>query len=696
MRLGAAIAAELEPKTLVQMITDACVDLSGAACGAFFGIDAEHACQLWALSGEDMESLATLGLPRHTPLLGSVFRGDGIVHLDDVSKDPRFGRNHPNKGMPPGHPPVRSFMALPVISRTGKVLGVLLFGHPEPGQFDERSQSLITAIAAQAAVALDNARLYESLKAELTRRAEIEQALRESESLAQRRLSLVQTIYSSAPAGLCFVDQDTRFVEINERLAALDGRPVSAYIGYRLGEVSPVLDRIAGDFIRRALDTGEPILDVEVHGTLHPARSEGHAEHTWLASFLPVRDGQGVICGVNTVLLDISVHKRYEQALADAARHKDEFLALLGHELRNPLGVIRNAVEVQKLIDVADPSLIKTRATIDRQATHMTRLIDDLLDVSRIARGKVRLKLEQIELGELVATVIGDHRAEALAKQITLEPDIAAEAVVVHGDRTRLSQVIGNLLDNALKFTDSAGTIRVQMYCQGGEARVAVRDSGIGIEPTLLGQLFETFRQADQSLDRSGGGLGLGLAVVKGLVELHGGRIEAHSAGPGTGATFVVCLPRTASPKIRDTRSTPGLAAPARSTAHGLRVLIIDDNLDSAESMGDALRFRGYSVQIAYDGTSGLAQARRSVPDVVLCDIGLPGDLSGYGVAQAMRKDPSLRTIELIAVTGYGTADDRRKAHEAGFDLHLTKPVDTTHLLAVLTARGTKQGTVTR
>jgi two-component system CheB/CheR fusion protein len=303
---------------------------------------------------------------------------------------------------------------------------------------------------------------------------------------------------------------------------------------------------------------------------------------------------------------------------------------------------------------------------MERQVGHLTRLVDDLLDATRISHGKLKLQREHLDLADLVQRTAEDHRQFFTAKGIGLETAVGASAAWMHGDRTRLSQVVGNLLNNAAKFTPRGGAVRLALEVADGFAELHVKDNGAGIEGAMLSRLFEPFSQADDTLDRSAGGLGLGLALVKGMVDAHGGTVEAKSAGPGAGTEFVVRLPlETTPPAARD----PEPSAPTRSR----RILVVEDNLDGAESLRAVLELEGHAVQVAHDGTGGLETSRGFHPDVVFCDIGLPG-MSGYEVARAIRADPALRGAYLIALTGYALTEDQRRAKEAGFDDHLSKP----------------------
>jgi PAS domain S-box-containing protein len=395
-------------------------------------------------------------------------------------------------------------------------------------------------------------------------------------------------------------------------------------------------------------------------------------------SAAPIRTKDGQMLGVVLVFRDISERRRAEEALLRADRHKDEFLAMLGHELRNPLAGIAGAVHVLDAIRATNAEAVEMRSIIDRQTTHMSRLIDDLLEVSRISRGKTQLRLERLDLVKLVRATVDDFRLAASdgSRKVTLE--VPPDSVWVMGDPTRLAQVLINLLQNADKFSPAEGQIKVEMRRDGNQATIRVKDDGIGMDEATLAGAFEPFRQADQSLDRSRGGLGLGLALVKGLIELHGGHVAAHSGGVGQGAEFTIRLPLTEPATAAMPRDQPPPDGRSR------RVLIIDDRRDAALPMQTLLRRLGHEVAVAADGPQGVRMALATLPEIVLCDIGLPGDMDGYAVAAALRSDPTMRGAYLVAVTGYGQEEDRRKALAAGFDRHLTKPVGLATLREVL------------
>lgn len=358
---------------------------------------------------------------------------------------------------------------------------------------------------------------------------------------------------------------------------------------------------------------------------------------------------------------------------------KDDFLAMLAHELRNPMGALSNALHVLLLGHPGTPAFERAKEVAIRQMNHHTRLVDDLLDVSRLLRDKIKLRKEVLDLSQVLREVIDDHHASLEQAEVTPYLDLPPHPVEIAGDRTRLTQVFGNLIDNSRKFTLPGGQITIRLDSEEpGWTTVAIRDTGIGIEPSMLPRLFQQFTQADRSLERSRGGLGLGLALVKGLTELHGGTVTAQSGGIGQGAEFIIRLPLKVSQSRKEADNSP-----MNEAAQRLRVLVIEDLPDAAESLRDLLEIFGYEVEVAFDGQDGIQKALAFRPAAILCDIGLPG-LDGYAVASELRQNSATAFIPLIAVTGYGKEEDRQHALDAGFNLHLTKPVKPTDLCKIL------------
>ncbi|MFZ2311382.1 MAG: ATP-binding protein [Methylobacter sp.] len=393
---------------------------------------------------------------------------------------------------------------------------------------------------------------------------------------------------------------------------------------------------------------------------------------------LLIKDSTGDPVGIATVSRDISARKQAEAALREADQHKDEFLAMLAHELRNPLTPISNAAHILDLLKLEDPRLSWAKEIIKRQVMHLTHLVDDLLDVSRIARGKISLKKERLDLVEVVKSVLETARGLILAKQQHLDVRLPEEPIPLEGDSVRLSQVLLNLLDNASKYSLEGGKIEVDVQLLGAEVEIQVRDNGTGISAELLPTIFDLFQQGVRTLDRSQGGLGIGLTLVKRLVELHGGRVTASSPGAGLGSTFIIRLPT-----IAEAATFPASETPAQSPKASLRVLVVDDDSDVRESTALLLELNGYEVKMADSGERAITLIKAFHPDVVLLDIGMPGE-NGYQVAQRIRQLPNGSNPLLVALSGYGRTEELARSQEAGFDHHLIKPLNFTTLCDLL------------
>ena len=395
--------------------------------------------------------------------------------------------------------------------------------------------------------------------------------------------------------------------------------------------------------------------------------------------YQPIHDQHGKVSGIFVEGSDVTARKRIEDELRAANRQKDQFLAMLAHELRNPLAPITTAAQLLQRGQMDAPGIQRASDIIARQAQHMTSLVNDLLDVSRVTRGLVTISKEALEMREIVHEAVEQVRPLIDARGHALQCEIAASPLRVEGDRTRLIQVVSNILNNAAKYTAAGGSLVLSARIESGLVRVAVRDNGQGIDPPILPYIFDLFIQAERTPDRSQGGLGLGLALVKSLAVLHGGRVEAHSAGLGKGSEFVVYLPCLAeAPEV----SPPPLDVQPRG-ARGLRVLVVDDNVDAAQMLATLLEMNGYEVSIAYDGKGALASAVQAPPDVALLDIGLP-DIDGHELARRLRAMPETTQAVLVALTGYGQVEDQRRAYKAGFDHHMAKPADLAKLLELL------------
>jgi signal transduction histidine kinase len=379
---------------------------------------------------------------------------------------------------------------------------------------------------------------------------------------------------------------------------------------------------------------------------------------------------------------DIEAELHQQRDWRDADRRKDEFLATLAHELRNPLAPIRQAALISKAVGATDAQKRWSHDVIDRQVQHMSLLLDDLLDISRVTRGTLALRMQLTELATVIDNAVETARPTIDGKRHVLSVDMPNDPIQFVADPLRVAQVLSNLLTNAAKYTDPEGQIRLAASCDGENVVIRVTDSGIGISAAALPRVFNMFSQVHSTTDRSEGGLGIGLALAQGLIELHGGNIEAHSAGLGCGSEFTVRLPRRTSSAVR--APSPKVAA-AAAVPRRRRILIADDNRDSAETLAALLRMEGHEVTSVHDGPVALTVFGELKPEVVLLDIGMPG-LTGYEVARKMRQSPLGPTIKLIAITGWGQDIDKERAYAAGFDLHLTKPVDPHRLAELLRA----------
>jgi len=367
--------------------------------------------------------------------------------------------------------------------------------------------------------------------------------------------------------------------------------------------------------------------------------------------------------------------------LRDADRRKDEFLATLAHELRNPLAPIRNSLQILKMPRLDAATVERSREMMERQVHQLVRMVDDLLDVSRVMRGKIELRKERVELATVVARAVETAQPLIEAQGHELTVHLPPDSLALDADPVRLAQVIGNLLTNAAKYTEANGRIRLTGQREGGEAVLRLRDTGIGISPDMLPHIFELFVQVDQSSTKAQGGLGIGLTLVKNLVEMHKGTVQAHSAGLGKGCEFVVRLPLLLQAYGEVIENGEQQQEPTRSTGH--RLLVVDDNRDAADSLAMLLCLQGHEVRVAHDGPAALKLAEGYRPEMIFLDIGMPG-MDGYEVARRLRQQPGLEKVVLAALTGWGQQEDRRRTAEAGFDHHLVKPVEPNDLEELL------------
>jgi signal transduction histidine kinase/CheY-like chemotaxis protein len=434
---------------------------------------------------------------------------------------------------------------------------------------------------------------------------------------------------------------------------------------------------------------------IEVRGHEHEVVFDDGERRHFYGNAMPLHDEAGNVRGAISAFVDITARVMAEESLREADRRKDEFLAMLAHELRNPLAPILNAISILNRHDLSDEQFQWSKGVIERQVEHLTRLVDDLLDVSRITQGKIILRKENLDLRKLVGRALETSRPLIDARKHQLTVSLPSETVRLRGDLMRLAQVVSNLLNNAAKYTDTGGAIWLTAGYVGDEVILRVKDNGMGIPAEELPHVFDLFIQAGRSLDRAQGGLGIGLTLARSIIELHGGWIEALSEGPGRGSEFVIHLPLLelqqfwgeALRKVHTSFNGVEAAAPALSMR--CRVLVVDDNVDSAESLALALTLEGYDARLAYDGPDAVELALAFKPQVALLDIGLPG-MNGYELARQLRQRPGGREMALIALTGYGQAEDRRKSREAGFDHHLTKPVNYDLLVSLINSLNLK------
>jgi signal transduction histidine kinase/ActR/RegA family two-component response regulator len=511
------------------------------------------------------------------------------------------------------------------------------------------------------------------------------EAMRVARRRASARAQELQTLFDIAPVPIWLGDAECKRIVGNRAAYEQHGFPpgINASFDAPVPELPQGLRVVAGGRdlkpeempMQLAARSGQTVRDFE-HDVIRPDGSRV----TMSANVSPMLGDAGQVRGVVGIYLDVTVRKAAEHALKESDRRKDEFLAALAHELRNPLAPIRNAVQILKLKGPPDPELAWSRDVIDRQVQHMVRLLEDLFDVSRIAHDKLELRKQEVELSEVIEMAVEMSRPliDGRGHQLTLA--LPGEPVYLDADPARLAQVFANLLNNAAKYAEARSHIHLTGERRGSEAAVAVRDEGIGIAAEMLPRIFDMFIQAGRPLERSQGGLGIGLTLVRGLIELHGGSIEARSDGLGKGSEFLVRLPVLDLPAAGPQELPGESAEPLRGTR---RLLIVDDLRDSADMLATFLEMNGHEVHTAYDGEEAITAAERFQPEVVLLDIGMP-KVNGYEACRHIRRQPWGKEMFLIALTGWGQEDDRRRTEEAGFDHYMVKPADPATLLQLL------------
>jgi hypothetical protein len=486
-------------------------------------------------------------------------------------------------------------------------------------------------------------------------------ALRESE---ERFRLLVEGVQEYA---IFMLDPEGKVTSWNRGAEMIKGYAASEIIGSHFSRFYP----------QEAILQGKPAWELETATRYGSVEEEGwrvrkDGSRFWANVVITaLRDKEGDLRGFAKVTRDMTERRRVEQ-LEQADRQKDEFLALLAHELRNPLAPIRTALEVLRRRDVPAPALDQAGLLAERQLRNMARLLDDLLDVSRIREGRIELRKEPLNVSTLLRAAADAARPLMDERRHDFVVDDPANDIWVEGDGVRLEQVLGNLLNNAAKYTEPGGEIRLSANSNDGNVLIRVQDTGIGIEPLMVSRVFDLFVQAERRTELSAGGVGVGLSLARKLVELHGGRVEAFSAGAGRGAEFIVRLPTTAPPPAAEEKL---VASAVAATAHGLRVLLVDDNVDSADGLGLLLELQGHEIRVAYDGPTALETARQFRPHVALLDIGMPS-MDGYELGRRLHATPETKDVLLVAMTGWGQDEDHRKSREAGFAHHLVKPFE--------------------
>ena len=681
-QLGIAMGAERNLHAIVQLITDAATELSGAQFGAFFYNivdDSGESYVLYTLSGASRDQFSNFPMPRNTAVFAPTFVGAGVVRSDDITQDPRYGQNAPYNGMPSGHLPVRSYLAVPVVARSGAVLGGLFFGHAQARVFDERAERIVVGIAGQAGLALENANLQAELKDTANR-------------FQQLANCIPQLAWMAKPNGDIFWFNDRWFEYTGMGLESQMGWGWEAVLDPR------ELPRVHQKW-RSALDAGTPWEDT------FPLRHHDGKFRWHLSRALPIRDSGGHITmwfGTNTDITDQRklTEDREELLAAERAarteaervgRMKDEFLATLSHELRTPLSAIMGWSQLLQQGAPSAETLEEGLVVIERNARVQTQLIADLLDMSRIISGKVRLDVQTVELASVITAAVDTIRPSAELKEIRLQKVLDPLAGPVSGDPSRIQQIVWNLLSNAVKFTPKGGKVEVLLERINSHVEITVSDTGQGIDPDFLPHVFDRFRQADSSTTRRQGGLGLGLAIVKQLVDLHGGQIYAKSAGEGQGATFSVILPLAV---VRRSFDQP-LHALQPSGAPTLdfeqlslkdkTILVIDDEPDARELIKRLLNDRGGNVITADSVDVGLELLKSKRPDLVLSDIGMPVK-DGYEFIRTARSLPEEQggKTPAVALTAFARSEDRTRAMLAGYQVHLAKPVEAQELIATV------------
>ena len=548
---------------------------------------------------------------------------------------------------------IRGVLATPLVNRDGNVIAMISSYFRKPYRASERELRLLD--------------LYVRQATHLIERFQAEEALRESEQQ-------FSALFHQAACGIARVDLSGRVTMVNDCYCEILGRPREELVKLRIRDLTH------GDDLPRNMELLRAAIEDGRSYSMEKRYLRPDGTVVWATVYVSaIRDANGTPVAVMGICQDITTRKQTEEALREADRRKDEFLATLAHELRNPLAPICNGLE---LLQVAgrDPALFDgVHATMTRQTQQLVRLVDDLLDVSRITRGKIELRKSRIDVASIIASAIETAGPVIEGWGHRLAVSLPEYSLVIDADASRLAQVVSNLLNNAAKYTPPGGTIEVQVERVGGEAVVSVRDSGIGIPPEMLDRIFDLFAQVDRSMERSSAGLGIGLTIVRRLVEMHGGTVAARSPGVDGGSEFIVRLPLDSS----QARAPDPVAAAREHTAKRQRVLVVDDNESAVSTLTLLLQTLGHEVRAAGDGVEGLRLAEAFRPDIVLLDLAMPKQ-NGYETARRIRAHPWGRDMVLVALTGWGQQEYRRRTEEAGFDHHFVKPIEAQQLRKLL------------
>jgi signal transduction histidine kinase len=646
------------------------IDAAAALLGQRLGLDrvsynevAPDGRSLAVISSWSGGRLAALA-PQVQPLdgfgaqLAQELKSDRTIALDDVLADPRSSAHAARyRGLG-----IRAMLAVPLV-KDGRLVAILGCASAQPRRWNGEDATLAEDVAERTWAAMERSRAEEALTRQVA---------------AER--DRLQNLFAQAPSFMAALRGPEHVFEMaNAAYLSLVGR------GDILGKpVRQALPDVQGqgffELLDRVYASGEAFHAKEARLLLRQASQAAPLERYVDFLYQPLFDAEGRVSGIFVDGYDVTARKQAEIALREADRRKDEFLAMLAHELRNPLAPIATAAELLRHANLSPERMQRTSEIIARQVGHMTSLVDDLLDVSRVTRGLVKLNWSQVDLHAVLAAALEQTRALIEARQHRLSIDAPQQPLPLRGDATRLVQILSNLLNNAAKYTPEGGHIALSVQVADGGYTVCVADDGIGIAPELLPRVFDLFTQAERSPDRSQGGLGLGLALVKSLAELHGGAVAVESAGPGRGSRFSVTLP-AAPAAAASLPPADRKAPPPRELA--LSVLIVDDNADAAQMLALLLESAGHRVAVEYDAHAALRRAAEQAPQVCLLDIGLPA-MDGHALARRLRALPGMDQALLIALTGYGQECDREESQAAGFDHHLVKPVDSRALLELL------------